>query len=764
MKTIVKIAKVELEVLFCSSIAWVALTVFAFQVSMSFLDHLQFVVSQIKLHVSEAEITQVVFGGSSGVFANVREYLYFYVPLLTMGLISRETSSGSIKLLQSSPVSYTEIILGKFLGIAVFGLSFILILLLIALAACGVIVHADFAYLLSGILGVYLVICAYFAIGLMISGFTSYQVIAAISSFTVLAALQYIGGLWQSVPFLRDITNTLAISGRSTHFIQGIISSKDVIYYLLISACAIGISIFYFRFRQYRIPMTKRIAYYSLLGVVILSLGWMTSRPGHIYYLDMTASKMRTISPTSQGILQSVNGPLKINTYVNLMDPMSHYGLPKAKNEDLAFYEQYQRFLRRPLDINYVYYYDSCENTLDLRSSHRGLSDSAIVRGIAASTGVPFSDILSPAAIRSQLNLSEEKNTFVRSIEFNGKRSWLRMFRDPMTIPLENEVAASIKALLAGPVEVAVATNNQQRRFTNPAAQNYQQFSTQTYNRVALINQGFDIKEFDLDHSDIPATAKVLVIADPKTDISPVAEARIKSYIDAGGNLLIAGEPGRQVILNPLLQTLGVQLAEGKLLQGSHKLEPDLILGRIDRLTGSLSPGFMPLMEREYPIMMPGATAVLQADSIHLFQSHPLLLSDSSAWSRTGPTNTDSGYVSFDPAKGDKKGQYILAMGLTRIFGDRQQRIVILGDADCLSSGVLRKQNIADQNADWALSLFGWLSNDTYPIDTDTPPSRDTTLRITRNAMPRLRIIFQFGLPLLLLFSGGLLLLIRRRR
>ena len=47
-----------------------------------------------------------------GLFPSVQGYLYLYIPLLTMGLMSRELGSGSIKLLYSSPVTNTQIILG----------------------------------------------------------------------------------------------------------------------------------------------------------------------------------------------------------------------------------------------------------------------------------------------------------------------------------------------------------------------------------------------------------------------------------------------------------------------------------------------------------------------------------------------------------------------------------------------------------------------------------------------------------------------------
>src|SRR6267142_2181682 len=59
--------------------------------------------------------------------------------------------------------------------------------------------HADAGMLFAGLLGVYLLLCAYAAIGLFMSCLTSYQVVAALSTLVLLAALSYIGQLWQDI-------------------------------------------------------------------------------------------------------------------------------------------------------------------------------------------------------------------------------------------------------------------------------------------------------------------------------------------------------------------------------------------------------------------------------------------------------------------------------------------------------------------------------------------------------------------------------------
>ena len=48
------------------------------------------------------------------------EHLYFYIPFADHGLMSWEFSSGSIKLLYSSPVTSAQIILGKYLSVMIY--------------------------------------------------------------------------------------------------------------------------------------------------------------------------------------------------------------------------------------------------------------------------------------------------------------------------------------------------------------------------------------------------------------------------------------------------------------------------------------------------------------------------------------------------------------------------------------------------------------------------------------------------------------------
>src|SRR5690554_614303 len=105
MKAILKIAKTELQVLFYSPIAWLILVIFAFQAGLIYTGIYDAFVRNVSLGWRLPSVTPTTYGGRTGLFTIVQSYLYLYIPLLTMGVMSRELSSGSIKLLYSSPLT-----------------------------------------------------------------------------------------------------------------------------------------------------------------------------------------------------------------------------------------------------------------------------------------------------------------------------------------------------------------------------------------------------------------------------------------------------------------------------------------------------------------------------------------------------------------------------------------------------------------------------------------------------------------------------------
>src|SRR5688572_28963570 len=132
MQTIFRIAKTELRTLFYSPIAWFLLIVFLVQCGITYLGSVGGMarfqeMRGVMMMGGPQSLTEQIFLGRGGLFQNVMQNLYLYIPLLTMSLISRETSSGTIKLLYSSPIRVREIVFGKYLAMMVYSLLLVAI-------------------------------------------------------------------------------------------------------------------------------------------------------------------------------------------------------------------------------------------------------------------------------------------------------------------------------------------------------------------------------------------------------------------------------------------------------------------------------------------------------------------------------------------------------------------------------------------------------------------------------------------------------------
>ena len=107
-------------------------------------------------------------------------------------------------------MSVEDIIYGIYAGLSVFVMCFKVadgiirgfiimgILLLQVVFAFIFVKNLDIPLILSGLLGIYLVLCAYSAIGLFMSTLTSYQIVAAVGTLVILTCLNFVGGLCTS--------------------------------------------------------------------------------------------------------------------------------------------------------------------------------------------------------------------------------------------------------------------------------------------------------------------------------------------------------------------------------------------------------------------------------------------------------------------------------------------------------------------------------------------------------------------------------------
>lgn len=755
MKTIFRLAKTELRILFCSPVSWLILVIFAFQAGLNFSENFGGQLKRVALEYGLGEVTMQTFAGYTGLLVSMVNNLYLYIPLITMGLMSRELSSGSIKFLYSSPITTSQIILGKYLSMLIYGAMLMVILLIYVVFGYFAIENMDLPYVLTGVLGLYLLTCAYAAIGLFMSSITSYQVVAAMGTLAVLAVLNFIGDVGQSISFVRDITYWLSISGRTYPFLSGMICSEDVLYFIIVISLFIILSIMRLQAaRKRRSKAVTFVRYFAVIGGALF-IGYLTSLPVSKFYYDATALKKNTLTPGSQEVVKKLDGGLTITTYMNILDENYGSALPDQLKNDFARFEQYVRF-KPEIKMKYVYYYaPSVQPSFPGRFDD--LQDKERAEKICKIMDLDFDMFLSPEEIDQVIDLKSEGYRFVRVLEReNGQKATLRLYNDMMKHPSETEITTALKRFLVPAPRIAFLTGHGERNVNSSGDRYYYTFAKSIYFRQSLINQGFDAFELSIKEQEIPEDVNILVIADMRSPLSNEEMQKLERYIERGGNLFILGEPNRQEAMNPVLSRFGVELMPGTLVQQNPDYLPSIITAQLTDQAAAQSPTYAQLKGWRGSIVMPDASP-LQYVTGKGYDVKPIAVTlPRGSWNELETTDFLDGELSLNEAIGEKEQSYPVVLSLTRNKGEKEQRIVITGDADCISNAELAnsRNGMFAINFNFISETFKWLSYGEFPIDTSRPQATDNALRVTRKVEPWLNLFALGVIPFLLAFAG----------
>ena len=225
------IALRELRSLFLSPLAWVILAVVQLILAFLFLSHVDLFLSvQSRLLGMEGAggLTDFVVAPLLG---NTAIVLLLVVPLITMRLVAEERRNRTLSLLFSAPVSMTEIILGKYLGVVLFLLVVIgmVVLMPLSLLTGG---GLDLGMFASGVLGLTLLLAGFAAVGLFMSTLSQYPTIAGITTFGVLFLFWVLDWSGEG-PASKEVLAYLSLLNHYEPFLRGVFDSADAVYYLL---------------------------------------------------------------------------------------------------------------------------------------------------------------------------------------------------------------------------------------------------------------------------------------------------------------------------------------------------------------------------------------------------------------------------------------------------------------------------------------------------------------------------------------------------
>jgi len=267
-----------------------------------------------------------------------------------------------------------------------------------------------------------------------------------------------------------------------------------------------------------------------------------------------------------------------------------------------------------------------------------------------------------------------------------------------------------------------------------------------------LHQRGFKTKTLSLgEHPQIPQNTTVLVIAGPRTRLLAGETKEIQNFVNRGGNLLWLHDPGPLYGLEPLAESLGIEF------------QPGVIVDPVSETITGNAAAIVVAKYGNHPVVHDFAdnTVFPQAGGISLktppgWQSSVLIDTRPSSWLETGSLD---GPIQFDKGK-DIRGPLNLAVALNRALEKREQRIIVFGNGNFLANSFIANGG----NLDLGMSLVNWLSQDDAYVSIPVKTARDRTLDLSRNTQAAIAAGFLIMLPLVMISSGVLIWLRRRKR
>jgi ABC-type uncharacterized transport system involved in gliding motility auxiliary subunit len=220
-----------------------------------------------------------------------------------------------------------------------------------------------------------------------------------------------------------------------------------------------------------------------------------------------------------------------------------------------------------------------------------------------------------------------------------------------------------------------------------------------------LKSENYETKSVNLVTSNqVPSECSVLVIAGPAKSFFPQEVAMIGKYLDEGGKALLMIDPETDPGLGDIFKAWNIEVGNNTVIDVSG----------VGRLFGT-GPA-VPLVATygTHPItkdlgrtvtFFPLARSVKTGQSAKGdISSTDLLKTSDASW---GETELKGNEAKFDDGK-DNKGPISLGVAESKKVGDKEARLVVIGDSDFSTNNYVRHAG----NGDFFLNTINWLAQD----------------------------------------------------
>lgn len=411
---------------------------------------------------------------------------------------------------------------------------------------------------------------------------------------------------------------------------------------------------------------------------------------------DLSQNSRNSLSQTSIDLLNQLDGPLFVTVYATQQDLQ----LGDIRGIINTFISTYQRF-KSDLILDFI---DPTEQPQQAEKAGVKLNGEIILR---------FED-------RTERLTTINEQSFANAL--------MRLAR------------TSKKQLLA-------LTNHGERKINGVTQRDLGNFNHK------LLEVGFESKALSFIDQTTPLNTDILVIASPQTALLEGEVAQILDYLTRGGNLLWLVDTGSLHGLQPLAEKLGIVFTPGAVIDPqAEQLNLPLTFA-----LGTHYSAHAVTANFDYITVFPFARQLIVEED----GWHSTILTEVAAqgWVKTNLSTEQQNEVNFDE-ENDVAGPISIAVALTRIIGDREQRVIVVGNGHFLANSYLGNGG----NLDLGINMINWLAGDEAFISIQPRSTIDSQLTLSEQQLTLIAASTFIVLPLIFLICGFFISWYRKRR
>ncbi len=273
-------------------------------------------------------------------FRHMPLLLVLLASAFTMRLWSDEARTGTMEVLLTLPLRIREVVLGKFLA----GLGLVVVALALTLPvpiSISILGNLDWGPVIGGYLGLILLAASYLAIGMLVSSFTSSQLVALMLSSVICGALVGLGYIPEVLSLgmgTDEILRALGTGSRFSSMLRGVLDLSDLVYYLSLAGFALAANALVIESGRWgKTDPSRKRRKGMTIGITLLVANLLVLNIGlgmvHSPRFDLTEWDEYSISPATISLVKGAQEPLLIRGYFSnkthpLLDPL----IPRIKD------------------------------------------------------------------------------------------------------------------------------------------------------------------------------------------------------------------------------------------------------------------------------------------------------------------------------------------------------------------------------------------------------------------------------------------------